>query len=63
MIYELPREAYGRVRPLFQRMDEHLAVSAILNGAIATNIWVDDLRLPAHHAYPQQEPLLPDGSQ
>jgi len=46
VIYELPREAYGRVRPLFQRMDEHLAVSAILNGAIATNIWVDDLACP-----------------
>ncbi len=46
-MHELPVTEYHRVRPLFQAMDYHLGVSAILEGTLPAKIYTD------HPLHPQ----------
>jgi RimJ/RimL family protein N-acetyltransferase len=46
-MHELPGTEYHRVRPLFQAMDHHLGVSAILEGTLPAKIYTD------HPLHPQ----------
>jgi GNAT superfamily N-acetyltransferase len=46
-MYELPVTEYHKARPLFQTMDHHLGVSAILEGTLPAKIYTD------HPVHPQ----------
>ena len=46
MLYELPPHDYEKVRSLFQPLDDHLAVGALLDGATPGQVYVDDLSHP-----------------
>lgn len=45
MMYELKAVEYNKVSPLFQMMDHHLAVKAVIEGSVPSKIYVDD---PGH---------------
>jgi tetratricopeptide (TPR) repeat protein len=46
MLHELTYNNYDRVRPLFQALDDHLAVIALLDGATPGHVYVDDPKHP-----------------
>ena len=46
MIYELKKEQYEKVRPLFQALDYHLTPQAVIDGICPGKIYVDDLEVP-----------------
>ena len=45
-MFLLPLEDIGRARPLFRKMDIHLALQALLAGEVDAPIYVDDLEHP-----------------
>lgn len=45
-MFLLPLEEIGRARPLFRKMDMHLALQAILAGQVEAPIYVDDVEHP-----------------
>ncbi len=46
MMHELEPTEYDKVRPVFQLMDHHLAVNAILEGVVPARVYVDDCDHP-----------------
>lgn len=46
MMYNLEPTAYDKARPVFQPMDHHLAVNAILEGVIPAPVYVDNTDHP-----------------
>jgi RimJ/RimL family protein N-acetyltransferase len=45
-LFQLPVEDLGRVRPLFRKMDMHLALQALLAGEVDAPVYVDDTAHP-----------------
>jgi hypothetical protein len=46
MIYELKQHDYEKVRPLYQDMDYHLTIRAVIEGTSPGRIYIDDVRDP-----------------
>jgi RimJ/RimL family protein N-acetyltransferase len=46
ILFLLPPEHLGRVRPLFRKMDMHLALHALLAGEVDAPVYVDDIDHP-----------------
>jgi RimJ/RimL family protein N-acetyltransferase len=46
MIYELKQQDYEKVRPLYQNMDYHLTIRAVIEGTSPGRIFVDNVREP-----------------
>jgi RimJ/RimL family protein N-acetyltransferase len=46
MIYTLQQQAYEHVRPLFQGLDDHLMIQAVIAGTSPGRIYADDNRTP-----------------
>lgn len=45
-MFLLPLEHMGRVRPLFRKMEMHLALQALLAGELSAPVYVDDIEHP-----------------
>ena len=45
-MFQLPVEDLGRVRPLFRKMEMHLALQALLAGEVDASVYVDDTAHP-----------------
>jgi RimJ/RimL family protein N-acetyltransferase len=46
MLYELAQEDYPRVHALVAGLTAHLSVTAVIEGSVAGEVWVDDARAP-----------------
>jgi hypothetical protein len=46
MIYKFKEQDYEKVRPLYQGLDYHLTIRAVIEGTSPGRIYVDDVRSP-----------------